>query len=87
MDQNPPTEVSHAPDSTTGVTDEESDSELDKNKRRNKMLAEMDPIENPFTIEDEENYVGEYNWWENAANENWHLPTEGFSHRHEITDR
>lgn len=45
MDQNLPTEVSHAPDSTTGVTDEESDSELEKSKRRNKLMVEMDAIE------------------------------------------
>lgn len=88
MDQNLPTEVSHAPDSTTGVTDEESDSELEKSKRRNKLMVEMDAIEDPFTIEDEDNYEGEFNWWEgNDSSETWNLPPEGFSHRHEIIDR
>lgn len=85
MNQQSLQDVGHAPDSTTGVTDEESDSEIDRTKWRNKNL-QMDGIEDPFTLDDDDNYDENFDLLDlNLANsDNWNLPAEAFSHRHEI---
>lgn len=85
MNQHSLQDVGHAPDSTTGVTDEESDSDIDRTKWRNKNL-QMDGIEDPFTLDDDDNYDENFDLLDlNLANsDNWNLPAEAFPHRHEI---